>query len=156
MTPRRTIRPTPAMEAAMRALLLSCLALVPVSAWSDVPVPAPNPFLANEPEAVETGCPEGSVPSGVALSIVEQHVAESGEAGAVVAGAMAGSMRAALATVTGKAISDVSSIIVLPVRGGDGANGQLWVLFAGLCSPSIAILPPHVAAAVWKQVGSTI
>lgn len=140
----------------MRALLIACLALAPSVSLADVPVPVPNPFLAGEREAVETGCPEGSVPSAVALSLVEQHVIRSGQAGAIVAGPMAKTMRSALSVVTGKPVPEVTSIVMMVVPVPEGEPGQLWVLFSGECSPNIAILPPPVVAAVWKQINSSI
>jgi hypothetical protein len=139
----------------MRILTLTCVLFAAQAAMAEVPVPAPNPFGTREP-VVDTACPEGSVPSAVAMSLVEQHIAGSGEAGAVVAGKLASSMRAALSAVTGKPVPPVSSIVVLSVPNADGSSGQIWVLFAGLCSPNMAVLPPHVVAAVWKQVHSTI
>ena len=140
----------------MRAVVIACLALAPSVSLADVPVPVPNPFFASEPEAVETGCPEGAVPSGVALSLVEQHVIQSGQAGAIVAGPMAKSMASALSAVTGKPVPEVTSIVMMVVPVPEGEPGQMWVLFSGECSPNIAILPPPVVAAVWKQINSSI
>jgi len=135
----------------MRAYLLACLALVPSAALA-VPVPEQKPTLVQ----TSNGCPEGSVPAAVAMGVVEMQSRESGEAGAVIAGPMATTMIRALATVTGKEIGEITSVVVLPLPLPTGESGQMWVLFSGPCSPSVAILPPHVAAAVWKQVGSII
>jgi len=148
-----------------RALLaIACLCLAPIGAWAaDVPVPAPNPFGTNEPDVLLAPlaeeiarCAEGEVIVSAALLAVEHQLRESGEAGMVVAGPMAARMRAALGVVLEQPIAPASLIVVLPVRGPDGATGQLWVLVEGPCSPAVAVLPPPVAAAVWKQVGNIV
>jgi hypothetical protein len=135
------------------AFAIACLAST--AAYADVPVPAPNPFV-DGPAVVDSGCPEGTVPANVALGVIESQTAQTGEPGAFVAGALANQMRAALSTVTEKPVVEVTSIVVMPIRGPDGQVGQMWVLFANGCSPAVAILPPPVVAAVWKLVNSTI
>ena len=138
----------------MRALILTCCALLPVNALAGTPVPKPKPAAVEEvpppvvvvpPPAPVSGCPEGQGTPAQMWDMVGKLTGDSRvyEVGAVYTGKIAGEMMLAFSAVTGQPRKGATAIVVFSWNDGD----QTWLTMTEKCAPAIILLkPPQIKA----------